>query len=515
MESWLLLLLSLFASTALFILFFFSNKKKTIPLPPGPPSLPLIGSRLWLRHSVSDIEHLLKVLHLKYGPIFTLRIGSRDSIFIADRSLAHKALVEHGAAFADRPLPPPAIRFVNSNQHNISSASYGPLWRLFRRNLTTEILHPAKVRLFAPGRNWVLQVLLGELRTRSEESPDRSVVAMESFQFAMFCLLVLMCFGKKLDEKTIREIETAQNRYLLYNRKLIIFSFVPRIAKYVFRGRLKTTMQLQQRQANLFVPLIRARVEHKASSQKHSEGEMFAHSYLDSLLDIKLAEEGGRGLTENEMVTLCSEFLTGGTDTTATALQWIMAELVEHQSIQAKLFEEIENVVAERGSDEEIKEEDLQRMPYLRAVIMEGLRLHPPAHFVLPHAVTQDVQFEGYLIPKNASINFMVALMGWDGRVWREPKEFRPERFMAGGDGEDVDITGSREIKMMPFGVGRRICPGLGLAMLHLEFFVANLVREFKWETVDGEKVDLTEKTKFTVVMEKPLRARITPRKKH
>ncbi|RWR87810.1 cytochrome P450 89A2-like protein isoform X1 [Cinnamomum micranthum f. kanehirae] len=102
--------------------------------------------------------------------------------------------------------------------------------------------------------------------------------------------------------------------------------------------------------------------------------------------------------------------------------------------------------------------------------------------------------------------------MGWDDKVWDEPMAFKPERFLDGG--EKVDLTGSREIKMMPFGAGRRICPALNLAMLHLQYFVANLVREFEWNPVKGEEVDLSEKLEFTTVMKKPLKAKITQRKK-
>ncbi|KAG2708782.1 hypothetical protein I3760_05G209100 [Carya illinoinensis] len=92
---------------------------------------------------------------------------------------------------------------------------------------------------------------------------------------------------------------------------------------------------------------------------------------------------------------------------------------------------------------------------------------------------------------------------------------FKPERFLRGSDGgggEVFDITGSREIKMMPFGAGRRICPGLGLAMLHLEYFVANLVRNFQWRAVNGDDVDLSEKQEFTMVMKDPLKANLFPR---
>ncbi|KAK2632709.1 hypothetical protein EUGRSUZ_L01185, partial [Eucalyptus grandis] len=201
------------------------------------------------------------------------------------------------------------------------------------------------------------------------------------------------------------------------------------------------------------------------------------------------------------MVSLCSEFLDAGTDTTSTALQWIMANLVKYPEIQERLYDEIKSVVGQ--GTELVQEEELQRMGYLKAVVLEGLRRHPPGHFVLPHTVTEDTELGGYVIPKKGTINFMVAEMGWDPKVWEDPMAFKPERFLncgdGGGEAGGFDITGSREIKMMPFGAGRRICPASGLAMLHLEYFVANLVWLFQWRAVAGEEVDLSEKLEFTV----------------
>ncbi|ONK59074.1 uncharacterized protein A4U43_C08F2710 [Asparagus officinalis] len=366
------------------------------------------------------------------------------------------------------------MRFMN-NQRSVSSAAYGPLWRMLRRNLTAEILHLSRVKIYADGRDWVLGVLINHLHAQSKSSADGGVVAKDSFQFAMFCLLVLMCFGEKLDEKGIREIEVAVQDSLMYSRYLTVLAFLPRISKYLFWNRCKKALELRQKLMEVCLPLIKARREHK-KQQKETE-ERFVFSYVDSILDIKLPEEGGRDLTEDEMLTLCNEFLVAGTDTTSTALQWIMAELVKNQDIQKKLIEEIEGVTKEK-----VKEEDLQKMPYLKAVVMEGLRRRPPGHFVLPHAVTKDIKFEGYLIPKKAVINFMVAEMSTDGKIWSDPMEFRPERFLPGGE-------------------------------LHLEYFVANLVREFEWKTVEGEVLDLSGKQEFTLVMKYPLRARLIPRR--
>nr|TKW35471.1 hypothetical protein SEVIR_2G374700v2 [Setaria viridis] len=339
---------------------------------------------------------------------------------------------------------------------------------------------------------------------------------MEAFRYTMFCLLVLMCFGERLDEAAVRAIEESERAWLLHiARQMNVFFFFPSITKHVFHGRLQTARALRRRQMELFVPLINARREYKRQlkeGQAPTSETTFRHSYVDTLLDITLPEEGHRPLTDDEIVTLCSEFLTAGTDTTSTGLQWIMAELVKNPAVQERLHAEIMGACGD-GAAEEVSEEAVQHMPYLKAVILEGLRKHPPGHFVLPHKAAEDMDVGGYLIPKGATVNFMVAEMGRDGSEWERPMEFAPERFMEGGDGAGVDMTGTKGIRMMPFGVGRRICAGLSIAMLHLEYFVANMVREFEWKEAPGHEVEFEEKREFTTVMKKPLRPLLVPRR--
>uniref|UniRef100_A0A453JDS8 Cytochrome P450 89A2 n=1 Tax=Aegilops tauschii subsp. strangulata TaxID=200361 RepID=A0A453JDS8_AEGTS len=479
-------------------------------IPPGPIAVPLLGSLLLLRNSLVDAEHLLRRLVARHGPVVSLRVGSRLSIFVADRRVAHALLVERGAALADRPY------LVINSGCTVSGASYGPAWRLLRRHLVSETLHPSRARLFAPARAWARRVLLDKLREREPGPDGGGVLVMDAFRHAMFFLLALMCFGEKLDEAAVRAVGAAQRDWLMFAaRKTSVFAFFPAITKRLFRGRLKTALALRRRQKEIFLPLIDARRERKKQQMQikpvpTEEDTTLEHSYVDTLLDIKLPgeAESSRALTDDEMVSLCSEFLNAGTDTTSTALEWIMAELTKNPRVQEKLYHEITKAQQQRGDgdDEEVSEEETHGMPYLKAVVLEGLRKHPPGHFVLPHRAAEDMEVGGYLIPKGASVNFMVAEMGRDEREWERPMEFVPERFLPGGDGEGVDVTGSREIRMMPFGVGRRICAGLGVAMLHLEYLVAKLVKEFEWQEVAGDEVDLTEKPEFTVVMAKPLR---------
>ncbi|XP_062201655.1 cytochrome P450 89A2-like [Phragmites australis] len=481
-------------------------------LPPGPAVVPVLGNLLWVRHRGIDILRAMRRLHERHGPLLALRMGSDLRVTISDRRLAHAALVERGAALADRPRY--ASRdFMGLNAATISTSSYGPLWRLFRRNFVAEVTNPARLRLFAPARAAVLAELTDKLGRRKEG--DGSTIA-ETFQYAMFRLLVAMCFGDRLDERAVRDIATAQRDLLLYSStKLMVFSFLPAITTRIFRSRLQCMDDMRRRLKDMYMPLINARRERKklgAAPPEIKEATTLPHSYVDTLLDIRLNDDDGRALTDDEMIALCSEFLNAGTDTTSTALQWIMAELVKNPAIQDKLHDEIKLTIATTGSDN-VSEEHVQMMPYLKAVVLEGLRRHPPGHMVLPHVPAEDMELGGYVIPKGTTVNFMVADMGMDEGAWARPEEFAPERFLPGGDGEGTDITGTREIRMMPFGAGRRICPGIGVATLHLEYFVANLVRAFEWDAAEGEEVDVDgEKAEFTVVMAKPLHARLMAR---
>ncbi|KAK3229433.1 hypothetical protein Dsin_001314 [Dipteronia sinensis] len=338
------------------------------------------------------------------------------------------------------------------------------------------------------------------------------VHVMDHFLHSMFSLLALMCFGDKLEENQIKDTMTALRRVLMSFAPTSLLNICPTFTRIIFRKQWEELLQARELLEDVLIPLIRQRK--KLKEEKLSKGQQEQHkdgyilSYVDTLLDLQLSEKKGN-LDEKEIVDLCSEFLNGGTDSTSTALQWIMANLVKYPHIQEKLFLEIKEVMGD--SEDMIKEDDLQKMSYLKAVVLERLRRHSLGKFSFPHAVLEDVVLDGYVVPKNGTVNFMIGQMAMDPKVWENPMAFVPERFLI-NDGKVFDITGSGEIKMMPFGAGRRICPGLGLAMLNLEYFVANLVWFFEWKIVDRVDVDLEEKHEFTVVMKNPLLAHVCPR---
>jgi cytochrome P450 family 78 subfamily A len=201
-----------------------------------------------------------------------------------------------------------------------------------------------------------------------------------------------------------------------------------------------------------------------------------------------------------------------GTDTVAVLIEWVLARLVLHQDVQSKVQEELDRVV---GLGQAVTESDTASLPYLQAVIKEVLRLHPPGPLLSwARLATSDVHVGGYLVPAGTTAMVNMWAITHDPSLWPEPMEFRPERFM-GPAAEDVPIMGS-DLRLAPFGSGRRSCPGKSLAVATVGFWVATLLYEFKWlppsDEPRGGGVDLSEVLRLSCEMAAPLEARVVPR---
>lgn len=511
--SWILLSLTLaLVAASSFFLFRLRRHGRGTRLPPGPPTVLFLAKSMPLLRTLNDLSPLLRDLHMKYGPIISIRLVLRTFIFVADRGIAHRMLVQSGATFASRPPTFEPRRLFTSGETTFSP--YGNYWRAVRRNLATVELSPARARLLAPVRRSVCDDLVHDLRAAACSGDDAVVELRPLLRRAMLGLLVHKCFGVHLGRDALDEVQELQRQMLHSLATFPVLGVFPAVTKRLFRNRWAACVAVRRRQEELFVPLI-----HATRGGGNGAGDDDTPCYARSLLDVRVPEDDGHGrggdrpLTDAEMTSLCSELLNAAGDTTGTLIEWIMAELVSHPDIQANVYAEAK-ACPQLNDDDDDDGADLQvAMPYLKAVVLEGLRLHPPVHFVIPHGMQGDAEVDGYAVPKDAELNFMVAEIGSDEKVWTRPREFRPERFLEGGEGHDVDIKGIKEIKMMPFGVGRRMCPGYSLAMRMVEYFVARLVMELQWRPpAVGVKVDMAEVFDFTTVMKHPLRARIIPR---
>jgi len=432
------------------------------------------------------------------------------SIVVTDLAAARHLLVR-GSLSNRPPSNSPSAVLSRRRYVTITSAPYGGHWRAMRHNLSSEFLHPALIHQYAAARRRALRGLVEDL-AEQRRMPNAVVHAAESIHYAMFGLVATMCFGDGLDGGRVRAMADAQSDLVrsFFDVRLFANAKILAVSRLIYRNKWKKLAALRQKQEEMYLPLIDLRRRRRSRHRPSSSSEPPA-AYVDTLSDLEVPDEDDDGpaklavnkahykrrrLCDGELVGMCAELLGAGSETTASAVQWIMANLVKHADEQEAVRREIHNFVAAEA--DQVGEEVLGKLEYLNAVIMEALRLHPPTSVAYRQVMEDDhVIHQGQRIPAGTVVYCPLAALA---RSCEDPDDFKPQRFLANG----------ADVKMMPFGAGRRVCPGKDTAMRHVSYFVANLVREFVWTEVDGEHaVDLRPHVEFFTLMKRPLRAHL------
>ncbi|KAJ1270853.1 hypothetical protein BS78_06G082800 [Paspalum vaginatum] len=488
----------------------YNLRYRGLRLPPGPPGWPVVGNLFQVAFSGKLFIHYIHDLRREYGPILTLRMGERTLVIISSAELAHEALLEKGREFASRPRESKTRNIFSSNKFTVNSAVYGPEWRSLRRNMVSGMLSTTRLREFGHARRRAMDRFVARMRAEAAASPDgASIWVLRNARFAVFCILLDMTFGLlDLQEDHIVQIDAVMKRVLLQVGARMD-DYLPFLRSFFWRHQ-RRALAVRREQVDTLLPLInrrRAILRDARGSAPQDPNVAAPFSYLDSLLDFRV-EGRSSAPTDDELVTLCAELINGGTDTTATAIEWGMARLVDNPSIQARLHEEITRQV---GDARPVDDKDTDAMPYLQAFVKELLRKHPPTHFSLTHAAVQPgCKLAGYDVPVDANLDIFLPTISEDPKLWDRPEEFDPDRFLSGG--ETADMTGSAGIRMIPFGAGRRICPGLAMGTTHIALMVARMVQAFEWRAHPSQPLDFKDRIEFTVVMDRPLLAAVKPR---
>lgn len=182
------------------------------------------------------------------------------------------------------------------------------------------------------------------------------------------------------------------------------------------------------------------------------------------------------------------DLLAASMDTTARTVEWILSELLKNPRVMKKLQKELEDVV---GLDRMVEESDLNKLEYLDLIIKEAFRLHPVSPLLLPHYTMEDCTVDGYDIPKDSRVLINIYAIGRDPNIWNDPEKFLPERF----SGSDIDLMG-KHFQLLPFGSGRRGCPGVQLGLLQVRLIVSQVAHCFDWKLPDNmlpEELDMDE----------------------
>jgi cytochrome P450 family 77 subfamily A len=492
----------------------YNRRHRGLRLPPGPPGWPVVGNLFQVAFSGKLFIHYIHDLRQEYGPILTLRMGERTLVVISSAELAHEALVEKGREFASRPRETTTRNIFSSNKFTVNSAVYGTEWRALRRNMVSGMLSASRLREFGSARARAMDRFVARMRAEASASADgASVWVLRNARFAVFCILLDMTFGLlDLGEDHIVHVDAVMKRVLLAVA-VRMDDYLPFLRPFFWRQQ-RRAFAVRREQVDTLLPLINRRRailrDMRSGGAPPPDPNVIApFSYLDSVLDLHIEGRNAVADDDDVLVTLCSELINGGTDTTATAIEWAMARVVDSPSIQARLHAEIMERV---GNARPVEDRDTDGMPYLQAFVKELLRKHPPTYFALTHtAVQPGCTLAGYDVPADANLDIFLPTISEDPKLWDRPAEFDPDRFLSGG--ETADMTGSAGIRMIPFGAGRRICPGLAMGTTHIALMVARMVQAFEWSAHPSHPtLDFKDKVEFTVVMERPLLAAIKPR---
>ncbi|KAL6554825.1 hypothetical protein OROGR_006083 [Orobanche gracilis] len=440
------------------------DKKK---FPPGPIALPILGHfHLLGKNPHKDLHRLAQ----KHGPIMCLRFGFARTVVVSSPDAAELVLKTHDLVFASRPGRE-AWKHLSYGQRNLVFAPYGPYWRDMRKICTSELLSNLRVNQFQAMRRAELGLLVSSLKRAAENGDTVDLSAMISGLSAdMNCLMV---FGRKYADRDLDEkgFKASMGEIMELGAKFNLADYFPYIGVLDLQGINRRSKELRRIFDEFLEKIID---EHGDARKKDGTNEDF----VDTMMGVMESGEAGYEFDRQNVKAILLDMLIAGTDTSSTAVEWAMSELIRHPPIMKKLQGELASAVS-RGHM--VEEHHLHNLEYLDFVVKETLRIHPVAPLLLPHESMEDCVIDGFHIPKKSRLLVNVWAIGRDPNVWLDPETFSPERFV----GSDIDLRG-RDFRLLPFGSGRRSCPGMQVALTVVKLLVAQLVHCFDWELPDG-----------------------------
>ncbi|XP_057416754.1 cytochrome P450 736A117-like [Lotus japonicus] len=504
----LLILLPIFLILFLQTIKWYSNSTKRKTSPPSPPKLPVIGNL----HQLGLFPHrTLQSLARKHGPVMLLHLGSVPVLVISSAEAACEIMKTHDRVFANRPHGK-LYDILLYDSKDVSTAPYGEYWRQIRSISVLHLLSVKRVRSLRCVREEEIMLMMEKIRNScSSASPVNLSGLIARTINDIVCRVAL---GRKYGGESGKGFKKLLEEFTELLGSFIVGDYVPWLGWLTW---ISGVYAKANRVAKEFDDLLEEVVEEHINREKGASNKKDVRSdsegqsdFVDVLLWIQRTNALGFSIDRTVIKALILDMFSAGTDTISTLLEWEMTELLRHPLVMKKLKDEGKNVAGDRVH---ITEEDLDQMPYLMAVVKETLRLHPPIPLLVPRESSQDIQLKGYQVKAGTRVFINAWAIARDPAYWEEPEEFKPERFL----NSSVDVKGN-DFHLIPFGAGRRGCPGIAYAMVANEIVLANLIHQFDWEIPSGfageKTLDLSETVGLTMHRKSPLMAVATTKKK-
>ncbi|XP_039855331.1 cytochrome P450 71A1-like [Panicum virgatum] len=453
--------------------------------------------------SSAPITHRsLHELYLRYGGgggLLLLQLGRRRTLVVSTAAAAADLFGNHDLAFASRPRSVAADRLMYGCR-NVSFAPYGEDWRRSKKAAVVHLLSPRRVASFAPVRAAEAAALVARARRAAEA---REAVELRELLYG-YTNAVVTRAATGAAGATVERLKQLIGSTAPLVAGLQPEDVLPDAPARFVRWATGLDKMLDDRAEAWYRFLSEILAAHQEKGAG-SAGEEEDEDFLDVLLRLRRESADGLEFTGDRIKAMVKDMIAAGTGTSSETLQWTMAELVANPRVMAKLQDEIARVAGAAADEAAITEADLSKMEYLKAVFKEVLRLHPPSPLLVPHESTTPAVVRGYEIPARTVLFVNVWAIGRDPTAWDAPEEFRPERFVGGGPAADFRGT---DYQFIPFGAGRRMCPGINFALPVVELALASLLRHFDWELSTGmcpADVDTSEAPGLTMPPRVPL----------
>ncbi|GMN34499.1 hypothetical protein TIFTF001_004709 [Ficus carica] len=465
-------------------LFLQPRKPHNKNLPPSPLALPVIGHLHLLKEPLHRTLHRLSKT---YGDVFSLRFGSRHVVVISSPSAVEECFTKNDVVLANRP---PLImgKHVHYNHTTLALAPHGDHWRNLRRIGSLQIFSSARLNAFNDTRRDEVKRMLRRISTNSFHGAGK-VQLTSMFADLTINVIMRMATGKRYYGDDVADVDEARKFREIVTEVfenagagnpadfLPVLNWIP--------GSYETKIKRLAKKTDGFLQQL---------VDEHRNAKESKNTMIDHLLSLQ--ESQPEYYTDEIIKGFIMMILLGATDTIVVNLEWTMSNLLNHPNILKKVKAELD---AQVGEQQLLEESDLSNLNYLKNVISETLRLYPSAPLLVPHYSSNDCTIGGYHVPRDTILLVNAWAIQRDAKLWDDAESFKPERFENGE---------SESYKLIPFGLGRRICPGIGLANRVVGLALGTLIQCFEWERIGEEEVDMAEGKGLTMPRLVPLEAK-------
>ncbi|KAK7381349.1 hypothetical protein VNO78_33981 [Psophocarpus tetragonolobus] len=472
---------------------------------------PILG-HLPLLSGSEPPHRILGALADKYGPIFTLKLGARKALVISNWEIAKECFTTNDIVVSSRPKLV-AVEHMGYNHTLLGFAPYGPYWRELRKITTLEILSHRRVEQLQHVRvsethRWIKD-LYNVWYSEKNESGYALVEMKKWFSHLSFNMVLRMIVGKRLfgtttsvdDDKAQRCVKAVEEFMRLLGQ-FTVGDAIPYLRWFDFGGHEKAMKETGKELDKILSEWLEDHRQNKALSEKVDGVQDFMAVML-SLFDGTTID----GIDADTIIkSTVLAVLSGGTDSNSTNLTWAICLILRNPFVLEKITAELDFHV---GKQRCISEFDISKLTYLQATVKEILRLYPPGPLSVPREVTEDCTLSGYHVKKGTRLITNLWKIQTDLNVWSDPLEFKPERFLT--IHKDIDVKG-HHFQLLPFGSGRRKCPGISLGLQVLHLTLATFFHSFEILNPSSEPPDMTEIFGLTNTKATPLHILIKPR---